>query len=80
MPTPERLRYQLSRHIDPAVSYKTSVSDLAKILSNCAAPLSCQGKDDEARDLLAPEYGWLTESFDTLDLQEAKALLGELAS
>jgi predicted ATPase len=39
-----------------------------------------QGKRDEARDLLAPVYGWFTEGFDTLDLQEAKALLGEPAS
>jgi predicted ATPase len=39
-----------------------------------------QGKREEARDLLVPVYGWLTEGFDTLDLKEAKALLDELAS
>ena len=38
-----------------------------------------QGKRDEARELLAPVYGWFTEGFDTLDLKEAKALLEELA-
>jgi predicted ATPase len=38
-----------------------------------------QGKRDEARDLLAPVYGWFTEGFDTLDLKEAKALLQKLA-
>ena len=38
-----------------------------------------QGKRDEARDLLAPIYGWFTEGFDTVDLKEAKALLHELA-
>jgi predicted ATPase len=38
-----------------------------------------QGKRDEARDLLAPVYGWFTEGFDTLDLKEAKALLDGLA-
>ena len=32
------------------------------------------------RELLAPIYGWFTEGFDTRDLKEAKALLGELAS
>ena len=32
-----------------------------------------QSKRDEARDLLAPVYGWFTEGFDTLDLKEAKA-------
>jgi hypothetical protein len=37
-----------------------------------------QGKRDEARELLAPVYGWFTEGFDTLDLKEAKALLDEL--
>jgi predicted ATPase len=39
-----------------------------------------QGKRDEARNLLAPVYGWFTEGFDTLDLKEAKALLEELAA
>jgi len=37
-----------------------------------------QGKRQQARDLLAPVYGWFTEGFDTLDLKEAKALLDEL--
>ena len=37
-----------------------------------------QDNPDEARDLLAPVYGWFTEGFDTLDLKEAKALLDEL--
>jgi class 3 adenylate cyclase/predicted ATPase len=37
-----------------------------------------QGRRDEARDLLAPLYGWFTEGFDTADLKEAKALLDEL--
>src|SRR5262245_37390210 len=34
-----------------------------------------QGKVQQARQLLAPVYGWFTEGFDTLDLKEAKALL-----
>ena len=37
-----------------------------------------QGKQAEARELLAPIYDWFTEGFDTADLQEAKALLAEL--
>ena len=37
-----------------------------------------QGRHAEARDLLAPVYGWFTEGFDTPDLKEAKALLHEL--
>jgi class 3 adenylate cyclase/predicted ATPase len=39
-----------------------------------------QGKREEARELLAPVYGWFTEGFDTLDLKEAKTLLDELAA
>jgi predicted ATPase len=39
-----------------------------------------QGKRDDARDLLAPVYGWFTEGYDTRDLKEAKALLEELAA
>ena len=37
-----------------------------------------QGKSQQARELLAPVYGWFTEGFDTLDLKEAKVLLDEL--
>jgi predicted ATPase len=37
-----------------------------------------QGKRDEARELLAPVYGWFTEGLDTLDLREAKALMEQL--
>jgi predicted ATPase len=48
----------------------------------CGGPISTsndnQGKRDEAREILAPVYGWFTEGFDTLDLKEAKALLEEL--
>jgi hypothetical protein len=38
-----------------------------------------QGKPQQARELLAPIYGWFTEGFDTLDLREAKALLDGLS-
>jgi predicted ATPase len=37
-----------------------------------------QAKRAEAHALLAPVYGWFTEGFDTVDLQEAKALLEEV--
>ncbi|MGO9685077.1 MAG: hypothetical protein ACLPTZ_21300 [Beijerinckiaceae bacterium] len=37
-----------------------------------------QEKPQQARELLAPVYGWFTEGFDTLDLKEAKALLDDL--
>ena len=39
-----------------------------------------QRKRDEARELLAPVYGWFTEGFDTRDLKEARALLDQLAT
>jgi len=52
---------------------------------NCAPPRASpnsagdQGRRAEARDLLAPVYGWFTEGFDTPDLKDAKALLDQLA-
>ena len=39
-----------------------------------------QRKVQQARELLAPVYGWFTEGFDTRDLKDAKALLEEWAS
>jgi predicted ATPase len=39
-----------------------------------------QGEPQQARELLAPVYGWFTEGFDTRDLKEAKALLTELGA
>ena len=39
-----------------------------------------QGKRQQARDLLAPIYGWFSEGFETLDLRESKRLLDDLAS
>jgi predicted ATPase len=39
-----------------------------------------QGKLQQARELLAPVYGWFTEGFDTRDLKEAKALLDAFAT
>jgi len=38
-----------------------------------------QGKREQARDLLAPIYGWFAEGFDTSDLKDARMLLDELA-
>ena len=37
-----------------------------------------QGRAADAKEQLAPVYGWFTEGFDTRDLKEAKALLNEL--
>jgi hypothetical protein len=38
-----------------------------------------QGQRDEARQMLVGIYGWFTEGFDTADLKDARALLGELS-
>jgi predicted ATPase len=38
-----------------------------------------QGERAQARDLLAPVYGWFTEGFDIADLKDAKALLEALS-
>jgi class 3 adenylate cyclase/predicted ATPase len=48
--------------------------------ASLARLLRDQGKPQQARELLAPVYGWFTEGFDTLDLKEARALLDALAS
>ena len=37
-----------------------------------------QGRHTEARDLLAPVYGWFAEDLDTPDLRKANALLNQL--
>jgi predicted ATPase len=46
--------------------------------TSLARLLRGQGRDGEARGLLAPVHGWFTEGFDTADLKDAKALLDEL--
>ena len=56
--------------IRPAAAVRAAVS-LARVWDE-------QGRHSEARELLAPIYGWFTEGFDTPDLEDAKALLDEL--
>jgi class 3 adenylate cyclase len=48
-----------------------ATTSLARLLWN-------QGRNDEARALLAPVYGWFTEGLDTADLRDAKVLLDDL--
>jgi len=47
--------------------------------ASLARPRRDQGRRAEARNLLAPVYGWFTEGFDTADLRDTKALIDELA-
>jgi predicted ATPase len=66
-------------------SLQTARQQQAKSLElRAATSLAClwrdQGKMQQARELLAPVYGWFTEGFDTRDLKEAKALLEELVA
>jgi predicted ATPase len=68
-----------NRALDVARKQQAKYRELRAAMS--LARLWCdQGKRDEARDLLAPVYGWFTGGFDTRDLKEAKALLDGLTS
>jgi predicted ATPase len=79
---------QRLREVDAADASLRTAVDIAAAQSAKGAQLHSanslarlwrdQGKPQQARELLAPVYGWFTEGFDTLDLKEAKALLDEL--
>jgi predicted ATPase len=68
----------LQRALDVARRQEAKSLELRAALS-LARLWQQQGKRAEAHALLAPIYAWFTEGFDTADLQEAKALLVELA-
>ena len=75
---PEGAELWFSRSLAKAQAQNAKLWELRA--SRCIARLRCdQGRRAEARELLAPVYGWFTEGFDTLDLKQAKALLDELA-
>jgi hypothetical protein len=78
-PDPEKAVAYFDRALAIARQQQTKSWELRAAMS-MARLWRDQGKCDEARELLAPVYGWFTEGFDTLDLKEAKALLDELAS
>ncbi len=62
------------------VSRKQEAKSLElRAATSLARLLRAQGRRDEARALLQPVYDWFTEGFDTQDLEDAKALLEELA-
>jgi predicted ATPase len=68
----------LQRALDVARRQEAKSLELRAAMSLSRLRLQ-QGKRQEAHSMLAPIYGWFTEGFDTADLQEAKALLDELA-
>jgi hypothetical protein len=49
-----------------------------RVTMRLARLLAKQGRRDEARTILTEIYNWFTEDFDSSDLKDAKALLGEL--
>jgi tetratricopeptide (TPR) repeat protein len=65
------------RALDVARSQQAKSLELRAVMS-LGRLWQRQGRRGEARKLLEPVYGWFTEGFDTLDLQEAKALLEAL--
>ena len=67
-----------SRALDIARAQSAKMWEL-RAATRLARLWHTQGKTIEARELLAPVYGWFTEGFDTADLIEAKALLDELS-
>jgi class 3 adenylate cyclase/predicted ATPase len=68
----------LQRALDVARCQEAKALEL-RAAASLARLWQQQGKRQEAHDLLAPVYHWFTEGFDTADLQDAKALLAELA-
>jgi class 3 adenylate cyclase/predicted ATPase len=77
-PDAEKAQAHFERALAIARSQQTRSWEL-RAATSLARLWRDQGKLNEARDLLAPIYGWFTEGFDTHDLKEAKALLDALA-
>jgi predicted ATPase len=77
VPQTEAAETCLQRALDVACRQEAKSLELRAAMS-LSRLWQQQGKQSEARALLAPVYGWFTEGFDTADLQEVKALLEEL--
>ena len=76
---PEKAEAYFDRGLAVAFNQQAKSRELRAAMS-MARLWRDQGKREEARDLLAPVYGWFTEGFDTRDLKEAKLLVDDLAS
>jgi class 3 adenylate cyclase/predicted ATPase len=78
--TPDEQRAETSfRHALETARRQQAKSLELRAATSLARLWGEQGRRAEARDLLAPVYGWFTEGFDTADLKEAKALLDQLS-
>ena len=73
-----RKRKRISSALSPSRAKQQAKSWELRAAMSLARLWRDQGKVQQARELLAPVYGWFTEGFDTRDLKEAKALLDEL--
>src|ERR1700733_1469632 len=77
-PDPEKAEAYFDRALAVARQQQAKIWELRAAMS-LARLWRDQEKPQQARELLAPVYGWFTEGFDTLDLKKAKAMLDELA-
>jgi class 3 adenylate cyclase/predicted ATPase len=77
VPSQEEAEAWLRRALDVARRQEVKSLEL-RAATSLARLWQQQGKRVEARELLAPVYGWFTEGFDTTDLQEAETLLKTL--
>jgi predicted ATPase len=66
------------RSIELARSQEARTFEL-RAATGLARYWSERGRRVEARDLIAPIYGWFTEGFTTPDLMDARSLLGQLS-
>jgi class 3 adenylate cyclase/tetratricopeptide (TPR) repeat protein len=71
---------QCLRHAIAIAAEQSAKSFQLRAATSLARLLRDTGRRDEARALLAEIYNWFTEGFDTADLKDAKALLGELGA
>jgi len=79
LPSPDRTEMEASCRLALAAAREQGTRGFElRAAVSLARLLVAQGRRNEARDLLAPVYGWFTEGFDTPDLQEATALLETL--
>ena len=79
LPSPDRTEMEASCRLALAVARRQGTRGFElRAAVSLGRLLGAQGRRNEARDLLAPVYGWFTEGLDTPDLKDAKTLLAGL--